>query len=322
MTAASPKSSRWRTSAKPSEKTSRAGRPPLLPDTWTSTKRRRDSVCGDGFGCRSNGATGRPATGRTPDPCWQDGLAEIPQPLLDAARQPFVAQAVIYTLLLSRDDEATRTQQLQLLQGQIKQPLYHEVEQLVGMALSLPAESRLPLVDLAIPALKTFSPQQYAQFRQVVEALVSADGKVDLYEYCLRMMLFSYLDVHFRLKKPVAIRYRMVKTLAQPTAIVLSTLAYVGQKRSEDVERAFLAGIQNLPGQLAIVPQQQCTLQAFDVALGELAQASPSVKREIISAVTACIAADGMVTLAESELLRGSRCRTGMSAAARYGRHV
>ena len=75
----------------------------------------------------------------------------MPQPLLDAAREPFVAQAVIYALLLSRDDEATRTRQLQLLQGQIEPPLYQEAQQLLGRGPSLPAAARLPLVDLAFP---------------------------------------------------------------------------------------------------------------------------------------------------------------------------
>ena len=44
--------------------------------------------------------------------------------------------------------------------------------------------------------------------------------------------------------------------------------------------------------------------RTFDAALAELAQASPNVKREMIAAVTACIAADGKVTVEESELLR------------------
>ena len=78
--------------------------------------------------------------------------------------------------------------------------------------------------------------------RQVVEALVAADGKVDLFEYCLRTVLLSYLDVHFGLKRPPAIRYRTVGAVAGPAAVVLSALAYVGQKRPEDVQRAFQAG--------------------------------------------------------------------------------
>lgn len=238
-------------------------------------------------------------------------VTETPQPLLDAAREPFVAQAVIYALLLSQDDEATRTRQLQLIQGQIEPPLYQETQQLVAMAQSVPVAVRLSLVDLAVPALKKSSPQQYGQFRQVVEALVNADGKVDLYEYCLRTVLLSYLDVHFGLKKPAAIRYRTLGAVVRPAAMVLSTLAYVGQKRPEDVQRAFQAGAQNLLGQAAPLPQQQCTLPTFGAALTELAQVSPSVKREVLTAVTACIAADGAVTLEESELLRAIAAALG-----------
>jgi len=90
----------------------------------------------------------------------------------------------------------------------------------------------------------------------------------------------------------------------QPLAVVLSTLAYVGQTSPDDIAKAFQAGAKNLPGQIAIVPKPDCTLEKLDAALGELAQSSPNVKREVIGAVTACIAADGQVTLEEGELLR------------------
>jgi N-acetylmuramic acid 6-phosphate (MurNAc-6-P) etherase len=45
-------------------------------------------------------------------------------------------------------------------------------------------------------------------------------------------------------------------------------------------------------------------LRTFDAALAELAQSSPEVKRAIMTAITACIAAAGKMTLEESELLR------------------
>ena len=35
-------------------------------------------------------------------------IGDMPAPLLNAAREPFAAQAVIFALLLSRDDEAVR----------------------------------------------------------------------------------------------------------------------------------------------------------------------------------------------------------------------
>ena len=53
-----------------------------------------------------------------------------------------------------------------------------------------------------------------------------------------------------------------------------------------------------------LLPREQCTLAAFDAALTVLAQAEVPLKRGVIAAATACIAADGKITLEESELLR------------------
>jgi Zn-dependent protease with chaperone function len=231
-------------------------------------------------------------------------VAQLPPSLLAAAREPFTAQALICALLLSGDDQSTRARQLQLLETQAKPPLYMQTKLLAAAVQSLSEGAALPLVNLSIPALKKSSPQQYAEFRRVVEALVEADHKVDLFEYSLRTVLFSYLDVHFGLKKPPAVRYRTADALAQPATVVLATLAYVGQSRPEEVERAFRAGAANLLRQAALPPAEQCTLRAFDAALSQLAQASPKLKRDIIAAVTACVAADGKVTLREGELLR------------------
>ncbi len=231
-------------------------------------------------------------------------VGDMPQPLLDAAREPFAAPAVIFSLLLSREDEAVRQRQLQLLQGAIEPPLFQQVQQLAGLAQSLAAETRLPLVDLTVPALKRASAQQYAQFRRVVESLVAAEHRVGLFEYSLRMVLFSYLDVFFELKKPPAVRYRTIAAVSQPLSVVLSTLAYVGQGRPGDGQRAFQAGAEHFGKQVTFLPREQCTLATFDAAVSQLAYGDTSLKRGTIAAATACIAADGKVTVEESELLR------------------
>ena len=180
-------------------------------------------------------------------------IAGLPPLLRDAAREPCAAQGVIFALLLSHD-EAVRAKQLQMLESQVEPPLYRETEQLAAAAESLPPPIRLPLVDLATPALKRSSPQQYARFREVVNSLINADGQVDLFEYCLRTMLFSYLDVFFGLKKPPAVRYRTVDAIARPLTVVLSALAYVGQDQPEEIEKAFQAGAKSLPGGATLLP--------------------------------------------------------------------
>ena len=182
--------------------------------------------------------------------------------------------------------------------------MFRETNQLAGEAQLLPPTARLPLVDLAMPAIKRSSPQQYATFRQAVNALINADGQVDLFEYCLRTTLFSYLDVHFGLKKPPAVRYRSLDAVARPLTVVLSALAYVGQDQPDDILRAFQAGAKYLPGPATLLSLSECGLEKFDAALAELAMSSPNLKRDIIAAVTACIACDGKVTLQEGALLR------------------
>ena len=202
-------------------------------------------------------------------------MAGLPAAVVQAVREPYTARAVIFALLLSRENEPTRNRQLQLLQAQVEQPLVRVVGQLGGPLDELPEDNRLPVVDMAIPALKRLSPPQYQAFRQVVEALTAAGGKVDLFEYCLRVILFSYLDVQFGLRPAPAVRYKAVSAVAQPAVVILSALAYAGQSQPDDIQRAFRAGANDLVGQVQILPPQQCTFDTFDAALGRLASPAP-----------------------------------------------
>jgi tellurite resistance protein len=75
-----------------------------------------------------------------------------------------------------------------------------------------------------------------------------------------------------------------------------------------------------LLGEAAILlPHEHCTMRAFDAALGRLAQASPQVKRALISAAVDCAAADGKTTLEESELLRAIAAALACPAPIGYG---
>lgn len=256
----------------------------------------------------ANGAIGRPQ----PEHLEHAGrlLAGMPQTLGEAVREPYSARAGVFALLLSRDDEPTRSRQLQMLGAQVEQPVLNLTRQLAAAVDGLSPDRRLPLVDLAVPALKRISPQQYTAFRQIVEALTAVDGHVDLFEYCLRVVLFGYLDVHFGLKQPAAARYRSIAAVAQPAAVVLSSIAFAGQSRAEDVQHAFQAGTASL-GSMTLLSPPDCTFDSFDAALGQLAQGIPQVKRAVLSAVVACIAADGKMTLAENELLRAVAAALG-----------
>jgi Zn-dependent protease with chaperone function len=231
-------------------------------------------------------------------------VAGMPPLLVQAVREPYSARAAIYALLLSRDDEPTRQRQWQMLHQAVELPLLKALQQLSAAVDQLPPENRLPVADMAAPALKRLSPAQYAAFRQVVEALTAADGKVDLFEYCLRVVLFGCLDVQFGLRPPPTVRYKSLAQVAPAATVILSALAYAGQSEPADIQRAFQAGAGDQLATARLLPPQQCMFSNFDAALGQLAQAAPAVKRQVLDAVVATIAADGKMTIEENELLR------------------
>ncbi len=230
-------------------------------------------------------------------------IDQTPKPLADAAAEPYAARAVVYAVLLGREEEL-RKAQLALLQGRAEDLSYRETLKFVPLVDSLSEEARLPLIDRTFPALKGLSPKQYDEFRANVEALIHADGKVDLFEYTVRSMLIRTLDVHFGLAKPVRAQYYAVAGVIEPLATVLSTLAYAGSSDEEEIQRAFNLGMNAIGRQAALAEKDQCTLKAFDGALGELAKTAPKVKRQIVAACASCVAADGTVTVREGELLR------------------
>jgi len=230
-------------------------------------------------------------------------LEAMSGPVRDASREPYSARAVVYALLLNREEDM-RQKQLADLKSRVEERCYRETLQMAAEVDRMAEDARLPLVDVTLPALKRLSPDQYTAFRDRVEALVAADGKMDLFEYVVRAVILKYLDVHFGLSKPPAVRYRALTPLVPAMGTVFSTLSYAGQESPADAQRALDQAAATVGQSLTLLPTEQCSLDAFDAAMGELAQATPQVKKRIIGAAAACVVADGKVTVKEGELLR------------------
>ena len=96
-------------------------------------------------------------------------LEEIPQPVREAAREPFGARAVVYALLIGRD-EKVRTRQLYRLEHDADAAVLDAMRGILPLVEELPPATFLPLVDLAIPALKQLTQPQYGVFKTNVTA--------------------------------------------------------------------------------------------------------------------------------------------------------
>lgn len=87
---------------------------------------------------------------------------------------------------------------------------------------------------------------------------------------------------------------------------MLSALAYIGANDAAAVGKAFAAGAPYLraPNDVTLLPLEQCRLTQIDPALSRLAQAVPTIKKNLIDACVRVVGADGVIQESEAELLR------------------
>ena len=231
-------------------------------------------------------------------------LASIPAVFKQAAREPYGARAVVYMLLLD-NEPAVQAKQFEQLTRVADAKVVELTRGFAKLSSDLPKQARLPLIDLAVLALRELSDKQYAAFKANVAALVKADGRVDLFEWSMQRLLLRHLDGHFNPAPDPKVRHYNLKPVALQCSTLLSVLAHVGNRDEAAAAKAFDAGRQaiGVTG-LAMMSRKQVRLDAVGQALDELAHVSPREKKKLIEACARVIAEDGNVTRGEGELMR------------------
>ncbi len=231
----------------------------------------------------------------------------FPAALKDAARDAMGASALVYGLLLSTDPTMRETQ-LGLLAQNTSAAVRQETERLLPEIIPVATNAKLPLVDLAVPGLRQLSPTQYQQFSKATQALIEADGEIDLFEYVLQKIVLRHLDGQFNGARKLVVQYYSLKPLAPDCSVLLSALAHVSSDDPAQCEAAFAQGARSLAAYaqapLVYATSDQCNLSQVDAALNRLNQAVPQIKKSVLNACVQVVAADGVIQEMEAELLR------------------
>jgi Zn-dependent protease with chaperone function len=233
-------------------------------------------------------------------------LASFPFKVREASRCGFGARAVIYGLLLD-DKEEIRIKQLALLKENADAQVWAELQKLLPEIDGLLRESRLPLVDLAIPALKTLSEKQYVAFRKNIRIILQSDGKIDLFEYALHHVLLKHLRAHFGKPPTWLTPISSVVKVRDDISCVLSMLARNGHHDDKQARKALMKAVRLFGREMTLfsyVPAPCSTLNHFDKALKQVEQCSSVIREKILAACLECIAYDERVTIREAELFR------------------
>ncbi|MGE4607087.1 MAG: M48 family metallopeptidase [Myxococcota bacterium] len=233
-----------------------------------------------------------------------DLIASLPPAVIDAAHEPYGARAVIYALLVNVEP-AARARQLELLPSSAEPDVWKQMQGLLPEVSQLEAGVRLPLIDLALPALRELSSDQYSRFCHVVLELVKADDRISVFEWTLQRILLTHLRPHFEGVTQPRLRHRSFKRLADPCEQVFSALVAASSNADASAERAFAEAADALKlSRIQLLPFDQIDLPALDAALEALAGLTPPLKRKFLSACAKLITADHEVTLEEAEIFR------------------
>jgi hypothetical protein len=241
----------------------------------------------------------------------QELVAGLPASVRDAVREPFGARAVVYALLLDDDPGVVQTQ-LARLDGKAEPGVADLTLSLRADVAAVDQRARLPLVDMALPALRSLSPTQFAGFKANLDALIAADQRVDLFEWSLRRILLHQLAAGTGASPRRRVLYHALgKQLLEPCGVLLSALAHAGHEDPAAAETAFAqASAQLALGEsaasttLRLLAAEEAEGDALDRAIDALAETAPKVKRKLLSACAVCIGADNEITVAEAELFR------------------
>ncbi len=230
-------------------------------------------------------------------------LAQIPEELLSAARQPSAARGLIYLLVLSGDD-AVRKEQLAFLEGSADQGVYQELQSLLVFDQNVDAEYRLPLIEICMPSLRQLSAAQYELFKTNFEKLIKMDKKVRLFEWSLQKLLFHHLQAVFDKSHKSRLGRKELKRCSREASVLLSVLAHASRQEGIDGEEAFKAGAALMPMQLNFLPTSKISFEALNGAIDTLNEVKPLQKPVLLKAMAASIEADGQIKPAEIELMR------------------
>jgi Zn-dependent protease with chaperone function len=234
----------------------------------------------------------------------QSLLSEMPAVIRDAAREPYGARAVIYGLLLDKE-AGLREQQLALLQARADPDVYALAIRLMPQMDALAVRLRLPLIDIAIPALKQLSHSQCPPFLENLAALINMDAQVDLFEWSLQKILSRHLDGHLHKPSTAAARYLDIGQLTQELGYVLSVMAHAGATDQHGAQRAFDASAGHLAStELTLLAKHQIRIAELDLVFGKLDLLAPTAKSRLLTACVISIWHDQRAMPAEVELLR------------------
>lgn len=221
-------------------------------------------------------------------------VTALPPQVREGVRHPDTARAIVLGLLVH---DSVLDKQRAFLQQYAEAGVQREFDRILPTLSKLDQDQRLPLINLAVPALKTLSFQQYGVFKQCIMGMVAADQKLSLFEWVVMELVRHHLRPSFEGESGVLRRRRRTReNCFAEYQLLLSAIVHYGVRQEYHEQASDLADIPLLPWAR--------DWDALDKAIETLQDLEPSAKLQLLQTCANCILVDKHVPIEAAELLR------------------
>jgi Zn-dependent protease with chaperone function len=232
----------------------------------------------------------------------------VPDEVLHAARSREGSLLLVVALALS-SDAATRRKQLAFVEQQLGAQRTELCKRLLGELERAPAELRLPVLELTLPALRQRAHGELAYVVELTTRVQELETASSLFDFVLLRLVKAYLrDVPG--VAPAPRRTAPALDAREAVRVLLATVAAFGTEQASAARAAYAAGIASVGWTVEAgaptfePPTAQRDLERLDAALAALGSIRPREKQRVLRGVFAAIRADAVTATEERELFR------------------
>ncbi|HEY5623039.1 MAG TPA: M48 family metallopeptidase, partial [Gammaproteobacteria bacterium] len=240
----------------------------------------------------------------------------IPDEIYHAAHSRDTSLLLVVALALAHDSVA-RARQSDFVEQQLGSARAKLVNELRQDLDALDPVLTLPVLELAMPAIRNRPPAQLEFLASLLRRIARLNPEERLFDFVLLRLLESYLwDLPgVNVTPPKASRGL---SLGAALVALLRCVAAFGHEDGDSALAAFRAGLNVVTKRGTRVAEpsfeplaEACSLTDLEAALARLAAARPHVRGRVLRAVLTCIQHDHRIELAEHELFRAIAATLG-----------
>ncbi|KOO56839.1 peptidase [Rheinheimera sp. KL1] len=227
-------------------------------------------------------------------------LSVLPAFLLETSRHALSAPALCCACLLQSEH---LEKQWAMVKAQGDHQLLQNVDKLYDEVSRLSGKQKLQLIQIAVPALKQLSQQQFVEFQTLCQNLSRCDGQEDLLEWTILNWLQHCVGSQFN---PSLLHRRdRSSNLAQVQQSVLALLSLCAQQAKDEKlqQQAWSSGLQLLALPSATA-RPAMSLSQLTEQLPALIHSTPRLKQQLWQMLKIAVQADELVNDQEAMLLQ------------------